>query len=99
MGWILCRKQGKLFIALRRAELDRPAVADTVNLRQPTHFFLRGTCIRLREVGAAGVQPLVVRNELRPVPREALEEVLAGPRAQIQQIRPDPAGARLARRG
>ena len=34
---ILCRKQGKLFVALRRAQRTRPAVADAVLLREAPH--------------------------------------------------------------
>src|SRR5689334_11914945 len=85
VGWILCRKQRKLFVALGRAELDGPAVMDTVKLRQPTYFFLRGPCSGLGEVGAPRIQPLIARQKLGPVAGEAFEEVLARPGAQVEE--------------
>ena len=49
------------------------------------------------EVRAAGVQPLVPLELLRPVPGERLEEVLARAGTQVEQVRPDARGAGLAR--
>ena len=50
-----------------------------------------------REIRAARVEALVVGEQLGPVAREALEEVLPRAGLQIEQVRPDPAGAGLAR--
>src|SRR5204862_7109902 len=46
----------------------------------------------------AAVEPLVLGQELRPVAGEAVEEVLAGARLEVEGVRPDAAGAGLARR-
>src|SRR5579862_1259934 len=53
--------------------------------------------VRLRHVRAPAVEAFVLRQELRPVAREAFEEVLARARLQVEDVRPDAAGAGLAR--
>src|SRR5581483_2257928 len=93
----LRREQAELFVGLRGPQLHDPAVPDTVFLRQATYEILRRACARLREVGAARVQPVVLREQFRPVALEAAQEVLARPRPQVEEVRPDPARARLAR--
>jgi hypothetical protein len=49
------------------------------------------------EVSPPAIELLVVRNELGPVLSEVLEEVLAGARAEEEQVCPDPRRAGLAR--
>ena len=51
-----------------------------------------------RHVGAARVQPLVRRQELRPVTRQVVEEVLARPWTQIEDVRPQARRAGIPRR-
>src|SRR5205085_5019240 len=74
---ILCGEQGKLFRRRRRRELDGPAVAYVVDARELGDLRPHGLRVVRAEVGAAAIQLLVLREELRPVAREALEEVLA----------------------
>ena len=62
------------------------------------HERARRRGLGVREVRRRAVEPLVLGQELRPVAREALEEVLARARLQVQHVRPDAARAGLARR-
>ena len=55
-----------------------------------------GLDLLLAEVRPAGVQPLVARQQLRPVAGEVLEEVLAGPRPEVEDVRPDRGRAGVA---
>ena len=48
-----------------------------------------GLGLRIRKVGATGVEPLVARQLLGPVARQRLEEVLARSRLQEQDVGPD----------
>src|SRR3954467_11964163 len=57
-----------------------------------------GLDLRLAEVGAALVQPLVARHELRPIAGEVSHEVLARPGPEVQHVRPDRGGAGVAGR-
>ena len=48
------------------------------------------------DIGAAGVQRLVARQQLGPVTCEVLEEVLAGPGPQVEDVGPDRRGTGIA---
>jgi hypothetical protein len=52
----------------------------------------------LRDIRAAVVEPLVCRQQLRPVARQVLEEKLAGTRSEIEDVRPDRGRAGIAGR-
>src|SRR5436305_4671307 len=90
---ILRGKQGKLFVACARAERLRSPVANSERSSEPPHLVPGRLRLGTPQVRAARVEPLVVRKELRPVAGEALEEMLARPGPQVQQVRPDPACA------
>src|SRR5438045_8327213 len=83
---------------LLAVQLLPPAVADAVFLRQRRHLRLE----RLLHVGAeirlVAVEPLVLRQQLRPVAREALEVVLARAGLEEEQVRPHTRRAGLTRR-
>ena len=90
---------GKLFIAggSAGAAARRPAVADAVRARELRTSVAGRLGLGSRQVGAPRVEALVVGEELGPVARQALEEVLARARAEVEEVRPDAAGAGLAR--
>src|SRR5580765_2964651 len=81
-----------------RLEPNVPAVANTLLAGEPRHFAPWGLGVRLAEIRAAvGVELLVPRQLLGPVTRQVFEEVLARSGPQVEQVRPDPGGARGAR--
>src|SRR5436305_7373839 len=97
MGTAILRgKERKLFVALPRAQRRPPSIADTVLLRETADRGSHGLGVGLLQVRAALVQGLVVREQLRPVARQAVQEVLARPRTQVEQVRPDAARSGLA---
>src|SRR5436190_11838621 len=82
----------------RRRKADAAAVADPVLARQTPDGLADRRRLGLGEVGTAAVEPLVLGQELRPVAGEAVEEMLAGAGLEVEGVRPDAAGAGLARR-
>ena len=81
---------------------DRPdrsgaAVRDAVEGRKVADLALDGVHDRLLDVRAALVQALVARQQLRPVAREVVEEVLARARAQVEDVGPDGGRAGVTR--
>src|SRR4051794_14414239 len=89
--------QGELLRLRRGLERRFAAVSDPVARLQvgdspPHRLRLRG-----RQVGPAPVEVLVALELLGPVARKALEEMLARPRAQEEDVAPEMRRARLAR--
>jgi hypothetical protein len=73
-----------------------PAVADAVTAGELAHSIPHGIGLVARKIGAPAVQPLVLRQQLGPVALERIEEVLARPRPQVEEVRPDPGRSRGA---
>src|SRR5262249_49741170 len=73
-------------------------VADLRFTSQPGDLLPYRLRRRSGEVGAAGVELLIVRQLLRPVLGEVLEEVLARAGTEEEQIGPDPGGTCFPRR-
>ena len=86
-----------MFGALRRTERLGPAVADPVRPSEAAHLVLCRLRLVLRQVGTPGIEPFVGWQKLGPIACEAGEEVLARPRPQVEQVRPDAAGPGRAR--
>src|SRR5688500_13537803 len=82
----------------RRCEQPSAAVADAMLSGQGADLLPERIELGAGKIRRAGVQLLVVRELLRPVARERLEEVLLRPRLEVEQVRPDPARARGAGR-
>ena len=80
-----------------RFEPHPTAVADAVAAGERAHAFTHGIGVAAREIGATAVQPLVLGEQLGPVPVERGEEVLARSRPQVEEVRPDPGRSRRAR--
>src|SRR4051794_30026896 len=81
-----------------RGELDAAPVSDPVAPRELADLRADRPGVGRREMRASPVEALVLRQELWPVPRQALEEVLLRPRLEVERVRPDAARARLAGR-
>src|SRR4051812_31525761 len=79
-----------------RPEPDAAAVADAELLRQARHLGPHGLRLGGREVGPVAVEALVPVELLGPLAGELLEEVLAGPRPEEEDVRPDAARTGLA---
>ena len=79
---------------------DRPlaAVANGVAACQLGYLLPDGLRVLGAEIGATRIEPLVVVELIRVVAGERLEEVLARPGSQEEQVRPHSAGARLTGR-
>src|ERR1051326_5214185 len=83
------QSQAELLRLGRRAELQRPPVPDVELARQAPHLLANGLRLRGAEVGAAGIEALVVGQLLGPILGQVLEEMLPRARSEEEQIRPD----------
>src|SRR5882762_6567246 len=90
--------QTQLFWLRRWSEPDAPSVAYFFPAGEIPHLVANRGRLRGRKIGAPAVQPLVAGQQLGPLLREALEEVLARPGFQVEDARPDAAGAGFAGR-
>src|SRR4051794_16334183 len=82
----------------RRLQGFSASVADALAAREVADGVADRLRLGRREVRASPVEALVARQLLGPLAREALEEVLARAGLEVEDARPDPARAGLARR-
>ena len=95
MGWLL-NGQRELLRLRRRDELQPPPVRDLQLPRETPDLLAHRLRLGGAEVGPAGVQLLVMRQELGPILGQMLQEVLARAGPQEEEVRPDAGRARLA---
>src|SRR5579862_5231228 len=81
--------QAELLGIRRGTEAQGAPVADAERPDEAAHVLAHGLHLGGGQVGAPSVELLVVRQELRPVVLELREEVLARPRPEVEEVRPD----------
>src|SRR5437016_5223448 len=84
----LSRQQRELLGLGWRRGVSR-AAAHAVLAAEPPHPLDYRADDLLGQVGAPGVKLLVPGDELGPVPGQAGQEMLAGPRPQVEEVGPD----------
>ena len=80
----------------RRQEPHRPPVPDLEPLAELGDLAADGLDLVLAQVRPAGVEPLVARQSSGQSRAEVVEEVLAGPGPEVQDVRPDRGRAGVA---
>src|SRR3954452_21578982 len=89
----LLERKRQLLGLRSRCQAGRAAVADAVLSGQVGDELAHGLRVGGTKIGTPRVEPLIGRQLLGVVLRERGQEVFAGPRPQVEQVRPDAAGA------